>query len=134
MTDADPADPSLRDLLMEILAAAGMWCGDCDNDDEPCSECRDVRAGFADVILSDPRIAVVALPEVVPQSFEAGPLHAKLPHAESKWPRVQRCDYGDDRIALASIHNPFRTDIEAADTAAAILAILRHTNNRGDQS
>ena len=86
----------------------------------------------ADAILSDPRIAVVQLPEVEPESFEEGPLHAKLPHATDRWPRAQRCH--DGRIALTSINNPFRTDIEAADTAAAILAILRNTNNRGDQS
>lgn len=136
MTAPDPPPAALRDVLTDTIA--GAMCSqeeaaEAAGDESWWGWGTDQIADFlADAILSDPRIAVIQLPEVVPRSPADQPHeleHVKLPHATDEWDRVERCD---GQIRLNSISNPFRTDTEAADTAAAILAILNI--NRGDPS
>lgn len=134
MTAPGPPPAALRDMLTDTIA--GAMCSQEETAEAAGDESwwgwgTDQIADFlADAILSDPRIAVVQLPEVVPEALSQQQ-HAKLPHADDEWPRVFR-RRTDGRLALESINNPFRTDTEAADTAAAILAILNI--NRGEPS
>ena len=121
MTDTDPPAP-LRDLLADVITEAIETAP---------FETRATEA--ADAILSDPRIAVVRLPDAPTGSVNGSTF-------------VEPVAYWDDDsthrvVARGPVINCLRAywNTDAGDDptrfAAALLAAARHiNNNRGDQS
>ena len=139
MTDTVPSTP-LRDLLAEMIARGlryddsdhGMAYADVDSVSDTTLDGHFDLRNVADAILSDPRIAVVALPEVEVSEWGV----TFWPCKALDLPAFAKVQIEDDgRVFLNGIPNPLRNVEQLPEVAAALLAAARHiNNNRGDQS